>query len=162
MTPMTIVNLAQHPQYLRDLALWHQAEWHDLNPGETLEGRIQRMQDYLSPDLLPSTFVHLLNGQATGSAALIECDMDSHRQLTPWLASVFVAPQYRHQGIGSALVNHVMEQARLAGIEKLYLFTPDRSDFYRRLGWRRLFEVNYRDHQVTVMVAKLEDQSVAI
>ena len=38
--------------------------------------------------------------------------MDTRKELSPWLASVFVAPEFRKWGIGSKLVLHVMEQAR--------------------------------------------------
>ena len=47
-----------------------------------------------------------------GSAAIIEHDMDTRMELSPWLASVFVAPEFRKRGIGSKLVTHVMEQAK--------------------------------------------------
>jgi len=152
---MTIVNLASLPEHLPTLAAWHQAQWAELNPGQSLDQRIQKMQAYLHSAALPSTYVYLHDGELAGSAALVACDMDTRPQLTPWLASVFVAPAFRRQSIGSRLVRHVMQQAKLAGYERLYLFTPDRADFYRRLGWGELRQEVYRGHAVTVMQADL-------
>jgi len=152
---MTIVNLTSLPEHLPTLAAWHQAEWAELNPGQSLQQRIGKMQVYLHGDAVPVTYLYLHDGELAGSAALIACDMDTRPELTPWLASVFVAPPFRNQGIGSQLVRHVMQQAKGAGFERLYLFTPDRADFYRRLEWRVLQQELYRGHEVSVMQADL-------
>jgi GNAT superfamily N-acetyltransferase len=53
-----------------------------------------------------------------GSAAIIDSDMDTRPELTPWLASVFVAKEFRNQGVGSRLVEHVMEEVRKAGVKE--------------------------------------------
>jgi GNAT superfamily N-acetyltransferase len=152
-----ITDIKTEPQYIPVLADWHHHEWSSLNPGQTVDQRIEFMQAYLSDELIPSTFVakgmHLM-----GSAAIIECDMDTHPEWIPWLASVYVVPAFRHQGVGSRLVEHVMEEARKAGIKELYLFTPDRVAFYERLGWRVLNKETYRGHWVTVMSIKLNNR----
>ena len=155
MAVVSIVDLASESLHLPTLAAWHHAQWLDLNPGDTLESRITRMQAYLGPDLIPSTFVYKVGQKTAGSAALVACDMETRPELSPWLASVFVAPEFRRQGIGAALVRHVMAQAKQANFERVYLFTPDRSDFYRKLGWRNLFTESYRGHFVTVMAVEL-------
>ena len=69
-----------------------------------------------------------------GSASLIAQDMDTRPELSPWLASVYVAAEHRRQGIGSALVRRVAQEAAALGVETLYLFTPDQEHFYARLG----------------------------
>jgi N-acetylglutamate synthase-like GNAT family acetyltransferase len=114
------------------------------------------MQAYLSDELIPSTFIARGN-QLMGSAAIIKNDMDTHPEWMPWLASVFVAKEFRNQGVGSRLVEHVIEEARKAGIKNLYLFTPDRVSFYEKLGGRVLSHEVYRGHWVTVMSIKLSD-----
>ncbi|AMK79165.1 MULTISPECIES: GNAT family N-acetyltransferase [Methylomonas] len=157
---MTIINLSQEPHQIPTLAKWHQAEWIDLNPGQTLEHRIERMQAYLGNKLIPSTFIYKHESQLAGSAAIIENDMDTRPELTPWLASVYVAPEFRRQGIGAKLVKHVMLQAKTAGVVKLYLFTPDQADFYAKLGWTAIAEEYYRDHRVTIMSVSLNDPKV--
>ena len=104
---------------------------------------------------MPRTFIYTHNGNALGSAALVASDMDTRPGLTPWLASVFVAPPFRRQGIGSALVRHAMRQAEAAGISRLYLFTPDRAGFYQDLGWQTMSVDDYRDQAVTLMQVDL-------
>jgi len=152
---MPIVDLSAVPHHLPTLAAWHQAEWSYLNPGETLAMRLTRMQAYLQEGLIPSTFVYDHQGRPAGSAAIVASDMDSRPQWSPWLASVFVAPEFRRQGIGGRLVRHVMAQAAAAGYQQLYLFTPDRAAFYQKLGWQPIAEESYRGSRVSVMRASL-------
>jgi N-acetylglutamate synthase-like GNAT family acetyltransferase len=151
---MRIIKLADAPEYIDTLAKWHHQQWHALNPGQTLEQRIQKMQGYLAGDFIPCTYV-AVDGRLLGSAAIVECDMDSRQDLSPWLASVYVNSPYRRQGVGSSLVRHVVEQAKLHGINRLYLFTPDQVAFYQRLGWQMLEVAEYMHHQVTIMYIDL-------
>jgi N-acetylglutamate synthase-like GNAT family acetyltransferase len=149
-----IIDLKHEPHAIPLLADWHHHEWASLNPGQTLEQRIESMQAYLSDELIPSTLI-ARGPQLMGSAAIVQNDMDTHPEWMPWLASVYVAPEFRHQGVGSHLVNAVSEAARKAGMEALYLFTPDRVAFYQRLEWQVLHEEAYRGHWVTVMRIQL-------
>ena len=149
---MLIQDLKHQPQHLPTLAVWHHHEWWSLNPGSSVEKRIQEMQAYLQADFIPSTFIATTPEELLGSAAIVAHDMDNKPTLTPWLASVFVAPAFRNKGIGSELVKTVMHQAQQAGIETLYLFTSaSRVEFYRRLGWVVLSEEVYYGNAVWVM-----------
>ncbi|PPD35789.1 MAG: GNAT family N-acetyltransferase [Methylomonas sp.] len=157
MNSSIILNLSQESQHIPTLAAWHHQEWAHLNPGGTLEKRIAKMQTYLDVALVPSTYIYKQDDQLAGSAALIACDMDTRPELTPWLASVFVSPPFRRQGIGSALVRYAMLQAKLAGLDTLYLFTPDQAGFYAKLGWQTLSEESYRGCDITLMHVHLAD-----
>ena len=152
---MQIINLNQCHESMQQLAQWHHDEWADYKPGLTLEQRIQHMQPHLTDDAVPSTFV-AMEDEILGSADIVQHDMTTHQELTPWLASVYVDEPHRGQGIGSQLVKHVMQQASYAGYSKLYLFTPDQVDFYQRLGWKELVKEPYCGHEVMIMSVDLD------
>ncbi len=147
---MQIINLVNAPAHLQTLAVWHHEEWRDLNPGQTLEQRVQKMQGYLGTDFIPSTYI-ACDDALLGSASIVESDMDDRKDLSPWLASVYVDKPYRRQGVGSRLVKHVIEMARQHGVKKLYLFTPDQESFYLQLGWYVKEKTVYRGKEVTIM-----------
>lgn len=153
---MHILDLKEAREHLEPLARWHQDEWSRYNPGETLKGRIERMHTYLAPAFIPSMYL-ALDGRLLGSAAVVARDMDIRPDLMPWLASVYVAPEFRGRGIGSRLVNHVVAQARASGVETLYLFTPDQRAFYERLGWALFEEGRYHGDAVSLMSIRLRD-----
>lgn len=152
---MKIVDLKAAPEYLPILAEWHQQEWATLNPGSSLDDRINKMQSYLSEEFIPSMFV-ALDGRLLGSAAIVKHDMDSRKELSPWVASVYVETEKRGQGVGPRMVEHVMNEAGKSGIKRLNLFTPDQELFYQNLGWQCLERTEYCNHQVTIMFVDLE------
>lgn len=160
---MHIDYLADHPGFIPTLARWHHEQWKHLDPGGSVEQRIAQLQAHLRKRQIPTTFVavSLSDGpgserdrvEVLGSASLIAHDMDTHPELSPWLASVFVAPEQRGQGIGTALVRRVIQEAEALGVAQLYLFTtPDKHGFYARLGWSLIERTRYRGYQQIVMV----------
>ena len=152
---MRILDLKQVPHFLPTLAQWHQEQWSYLNPGENLHHRIARMQEYLGESFLPTTFVAIEDNLA-GSVAIVENDMDTKPELSPWLASVYIAPEYRHKGIATALIKHAMQQAQAHGYKQLYLFTPDAQvAFYMQRGWQLMEATDYRGSRVTIMSCHL-------
>lgn len=152
-----IVNLAKNPEHIPTLAAWHHAEWSALNPGQTIEHRIDKMHCYLSAATVPSMFIWVEQDCVLGSAGLLANDMDTRPECTPWLASVYVPSTHRNQGIGAALVRQVLQHAQAAGYDEVFLFTPDKESFYQNLGWQTLSQEVYRGEAVTVMSIRLAD-----
>ena len=149
-----IINLKEVPHHLETLAGWHHAQWSYLNPDRTLAERIDRMREHLTPDFIPTTFIAEKN-KLLGSAGIIKYDMDTRKELSPWLEGVYVSPEFRRRGIGSELVLHVMEQAVDNNVKTLYLYTTDRETFYARLGWSTLEKTDYHGYPVTIMSVNL-------
>jgi GNAT superfamily N-acetyltransferase len=65
-----------------------------------------------------------------------------HTGLVAWLEELYVAPSYRSQGIGSALLAAVVERAHKAGVVAVDLEVDGShsrvESLYRRLGFRSL------------------------
>jgi GNAT superfamily N-acetyltransferase len=146
-----IVYLGDHPEWVNVLARWHHQQWSYLDPHLSMQERAAFLARHASRPQIPVTFVALSGKTLLGSASLVARDMDIRAHLSPWLASVFVAPDQRRRGIGSALVARVVQEARVLDVGQLYLFTPDKEAFYARRGWTVLEQVEYRGVQVTVM-----------
>ena len=130
---MEFVYLADHPQFLPTLAEWHHAEWGYIRPGDTAEARLQRLEAECGHREIPTTIIAVEKNQLLGSVMLLEEDMETHKQLSPWLASLFVASNRRREGIGAALVGRLIEEARALGVQRLYLYTPSEEKFYLSL-----------------------------
>ena len=93
--------------------------------------------------------------EPVGCASLIEHDMLTRPELSPWLAGVFVPREHRRRGIGAALVERVVAEARSLGVPRLYLYTPGSGTLYLRLGWSVVERTFYRElwgeTEVTIM-----------
>jgi GNAT superfamily N-acetyltransferase len=137
--------LADHPSLVPVLADWHHRQWSHFRPGETVAERAARLQESARRDRCPLTLVALAGGELLGSASLLPHDMEIRRDLTPWLADLYVAPVHRHRGLGSALVQRAVQEAARLGFETLYLFTTSRENesLYAALGWSVRERVQY-------------------
>jgi GNAT superfamily N-acetyltransferase len=137
---------------------WHHAEWSGLFPGWTEADALAELAASADADgPVPMTLVALRHQDGTapagaapggeavllGSVSLLAEDSPELRAFEgPWLASLYVAPAARGQGVGEALVHALVEAARQSGLRRLRLFTPHHRAFYERLGWR--FEARAR------------------
>jgi predicted N-acetyltransferase YhbS len=96
-------------------------------------------------------FVAVSRQAVLGSASLVAYDMDTRMDLSPWLASVYVATEHRRQGIGTALVRRVVQEAEALGVQALHLYTPDKEPFYACLGWSVIERTTYQSYPQVVM-----------
>jgi len=158
---MRIEYLADNIALVPIIAHWHHEEWGYFNPGDSVEKRIANLQTHLGRNQIPTTFVFLSGGILLGSASLVAHDMDTRMDLSPWLASVYVTPEQRSRGIGTALVQRVIEEAVELSVETLYLFTPDRKGFFASLGWSLVEHTEYRGQQVVIMALHIMDINIA-
>lgn len=76
-----------------------------------------------------------LDGVPAGTCLLVREEINPHHDVTPWLAGLYVEPQFRSLGIGSDLVRAIECHGRSRGVQRLYLYTDRAEPFYGRLGW---------------------------
>lgn len=148
---MKIDFLGNHLNLLPELAKLQYDEWKHFSPGKTLEDRVLKLRKMAQSNDVPFMVVAADNGQLIGSAALALEDMQTRKDLSPWLASVFVKPEHRQNGIATALVRHIEQQATTLGIEKLYLYTERARGLYLKLGWSDIEQCDYQGVNVAIM-----------
>lgn len=153
---MEIRYLDDDPGVVSTIAGWIFSEWGHLVPGRSLQTAHQKVRQAAGRTEVPLTLVGFENGQPVGTASIDSEDMDTHPELTPWMASVYVAPAMRGRGIGTALCRRVKEELLRLGIGRAYLFTPDQEKLYQRLGWKTILTESYRGESVVIMQLDLE------
>lgn len=132
---MQIVYLCDHPALIPELAELNFKEWGHFKPHDTLEARTERMRKACGKGAVPTVVVAIEDSQLLGGALLIDSDLASRPDLTPWLAGVYVKAEHRGRGVASALVTRIVEEAAALGIPELYLYTDTSQSLYGRLGW---------------------------
>jgi GNAT superfamily N-acetyltransferase len=75
------------------------------------------------------------HGAAIGTCLLVRSEIEPNHRVSPWLAGLFVAPEYRGKGAGAVLVRALEQQARARGFKQLFLYTRTATGFYEKLGW---------------------------
>jgi GNAT superfamily N-acetyltransferase len=100
-------------------------------------------------------FVAELNRIPIGSCLFIKSELDASHDLTPWLAGLVVAPDYRGWGVGQKLVRAVETHALSIGVVELYLYTWEATAFYHALGWRAVETFLQNGQQMMLMSRRL-------
>lgn len=156
---MTISLLADHPEYIETLAAWIAAQWQPILPQLTVESCAAKFKTHLSSNVLPIAWVAHQGTNVIGTASLRVHDLPGREDLTPWLGGVYVAPEFRNHGVGTALCSVAERQAEsLFGIGTLYLFTLDRQGWYRKRGWRMFEPCIWCGHAGDIMVKQLDSK----
>ena len=149
---MKILPLADRLDLVATIGQWHWDEWGHGDPDGSLESWTAAMAEKAERGRIPTTFIAVSEDEELlGSVTIVDCDMDTRPDLWPWLAGLFVTPEARQQGIGSALVNHAMAFIKSLSISDLYLYTSTAESLYRRLGWQVIDRDVYEGGEVTVM-----------
>ena len=160
--------LPDRPDAIPVLAAWFFEQWGRHVEGTTLETEIAKVSTYQGRDGAPLMVVATVGGEDgggedgdadtgdadafVGAAALKVREMSIFPQYEHWLGNVYVAPARRGQGLASKLVREVVERARRAGVERLYLQTESLDGgLYGRLGFQPVEQVRYRGQEVLVM-----------
>jgi GNAT superfamily N-acetyltransferase len=159
---MQIESIADHLDWVPLIAGWHWREWGDTDPLGSLAQWTHGLYERTLRDHIPTTYVAVEQRQPVGSVTVVEHDMAIRLDLSPWLAGLYVQPQSRRRGVGSALVRHALQQVCHLGFPALYLYTHPARPFYERLGWEVLEERSFHDRPVTIMSFSLTPRALPL
>lgn len=129
---MEIKLLSQCKEFESQVTRWLWEEWGNEKNFKRYEMIIRNSMD---PDNLPQTFVAIEKGEAIATVGLWRCDLMSRQDLFPWLASLYVDPAYRSQGIGKKLQEYIVNYCKEKKFDKVYLYT-DLVGYYETTGWK--------------------------
>ncbi|MFO3704683.1 GNAT family N-acetyltransferase [Xanthomonas codiaei] len=152
MSAVRIACVAETPQHLPAIAQAHLQAFGALLPDWTLDQALDELRSHTRDDVIPTTWIALDRAHWLGSVSLLDTDDARLGDWSPWLASLYVRPQARGQGIGQALVAHCVQAAARLKVPLLYLYCqPALVPFYQRLGWQTHTELLLGPMQIVVM-----------
>ena len=154
MISFKVVALAEHPHHWQTAAEWSYEAWHHEFPSDTVQTYLDQYALAQSkPEQLLEVFAAVTDkDQLLGVSTLVHDDeLPDAPEPGPWLAAVFVTPDARKLGVGSALVQHVVNRARELGFAKIYLYTEHQELWYASKGWAKIRDIVFLGLHHTVM-----------
>ncbi len=101
---------------------------------------------------IPVTLVGLHDERVFGAVSIVEVDdILDFPDYSPWIAGVIVGEEYRGQGLGLALMRGAEEKIRQLGLQKVYLWTNSRDEWYRAQGWIELHRQPFGRVEAVIM-----------
>lgn len=149
--------LSECPEHIPSLAqLWYDEISKHWVPGASVEKAREKLIDHLNNKNMPMAFVATQEDKPVGMACLRITD-GIQPDLSPWLGSLVVHPQYRGCKIGETLIDVIKHKAKAFGYDDLYLLTFDSTlpDWYQRLGWKPVGNDALFEHKVVVMTINI-------
>ncbi len=141
---MRIELLARHRETLPTLIQWYQCQWEPFyGPGGKGNAK-HDLESRCNMDRLPLGLIAFKGDIPVGTAALAQ---DPSTMLTPSVVGLFVAPAFRRQGIGAALILETARLAKRLNYNRLYLSTMVLDSFLLRNGWRKIDTVHFLNDQ---------------
>ena len=95
------------------------------------------------------------DGVPAGTCLLTPKELEPCHPVSPWLAGLYVAPEFRRRGIGKLLIRAIEDQARKRGNAQLYLYADDATSYYEKLEWRVVEQTMWKDHPMALMARDL-------
>jgi GNAT superfamily N-acetyltransferase len=132
---ITLSNLQDRPEFFDTVAdrIWR-AWWQP--HGVPLAYIAGRLQETITAASMPRAFVAHDGKMFAGTASVIASDLDERPQYSPWVAAVWIEPQFRSRRIGRRLIAHAADHAFNAGVPRVFLTArPARRSLYESLGW---------------------------
>lgn len=157
MHPMEIAALNRFPEYAPILAHWSYMEWYRARSMD-FNLVLRAYQERARNEGVPLSFVAMDGSLPVGMVTLKLDDLWSRKDLNPWLASLYVLPDYRKAGAGDALIRAVIARAQGLGYGRIYLFLGqhDRDwllGYYLRRGWEVVEDAVDNDGLPTTILA---------
>lgn len=132
---ITLSNLQDRPEFFDTVAdrIWR-AWWQP--HGVPLAYIAGRLQETVTSSSMPRAFVAHDGDVFAGTASVIASDLDERPQYSPWVAAVWIEPQFRSQRLGRRLIAHAADHAFSVGVSRVFLTArPARRSLYEDLGW---------------------------
>ena len=154
----SVVNIAYATQHWQRAAELSVSEWKKYFPNDTVQtyfdlyGLTGQYEGHFAETYIAVNPEDELFGMAT----LVDDDeLPESNEPGPWLAAVLTVSSTRLNGVGSTLVQQVVQRAYQLGHPTIYLYTSDQQQWYANKGWKPLRETELNGIKHTVMILRL-------
>lgn len=130
---MKIISIREFPEYLDQAIQYIYSKWGNVNNYLCYHDCIEHSIDVNSD--LPRWYLLLDDDDnIIGCGGLLINDFISRMDLSPWISSLYVEEEKRGQSLGAKLLEHIKDDAKNEGFEKVYLATTHEG-LYEKYGF---------------------------
>ncbi|ERP38904.1 GNAT family N-acetyltransferase [Chitinivibrio alkaliphilus] len=156
---ITITYLARHPHHIIPLGEEIYRQWETMytERGESQEQVITKVRQRAVEGKIPCTIIAVVDSVLAGSITLKENDFATRPDLSPWIAGVFVCPQFRGQKISEKLITHAEKLLwEDFNIPRVYLYTGSAEGLYAKLGYSVHERIATPQKEIVIMEKELK------
>ena len=152
---IVISDMPANSRFARIGAQWAFDHWKETDPDDNIQWYLNvYSESAVDSSTLPISLAAITaNDGLAGVACVVRDDeLPDAMEPGPWVAAVFVNPEYRGMAVGKQLVTEAVRRARELGHSDVYLYTRDVAHWYETFGWERVRETHIPQKPITIMV----------
>lgn len=119
----------------------HFNHWVKFNPKMEKEQTIEKFKHLYTGDELPFGIAMFEDGNLVGFCTFKIKNLNKYPDIFPWLSDVMILPEYRGKGYGKKLIELGQTILKDKGYKKIYVWTDQAPDFYKKLGFKYKMQV---------------------
>lgn len=121
----------------------------------SLADEIARLETFAADQTHQVSLIATFDGVPAGTCLLTPKELEPCHPVSPWLAGLYVVPEFRRRGIGKTLIRAIEDQARQRGNSRVYLYADDTVEYYEKLHWRIVEQTIWKDYPMALMARDL-------
>lgn len=90
---------------------------------------------------LPIGYAYYDKDKLVGFCTLKKENLKKYPEIYPWISSVMIFKEERKKGYGTKMLKEIAEKARELGYKRVYLWTDQAPEFYKKIGYTYLQQV---------------------
>lgn len=145
---MDISVLSKQPQFVQSVSNMIYKEFVVNSASTKSLAAVEEFFSATKENTFPITFVAVVDAHCVGTVSIFENDWADRPQYRPWLASLFVEPEYRSQKIGEQLIACLLIHLKEMGYSEVFLKTENTSNYYKKRGWQLIESVKNSENEV--------------
>ena len=152
-----VKQLSECPEHLLAVGSWIYEQWWK-RPNNSVEVVLRWLRCHTEKDKVPFTVVAMAKGNPIGSCSVIESDCVHRPQYAPWVAAVYVKPEFRTRGVASGILREAAGIAARVPVDGLYIDCLEKTaPVYEKNGWR-ILEREVGDKDSVVMFRRTRSE----
>lgn len=152
---MQISHIKYFQHWVPIIAKWIYDEWAYVYPQKSLQDIQRTLISRINEREMPITLVAHDERGVLGTASLKAEDLEISSELTPWISSVYVQPDYRGEGVGTALAGEIEKISGELGYRRIHLFNPISQGVFEKLGWTMVQTMQYGGKELAILAKDL-------
>lgn len=155
----SVVDIAHAPHHWQRASELSVTEWEKYFPNDTVQTYfdLYGLKGQYEGHFAETYIAINSNDELLGMATLVDDDeLPESNEPGPWLAAVLTLPSIRLNGVGSTLVQRIVQRANQLGHHELFLYTSDQQEWYAKKGWIPIRETPLNGIAHTVMRLPLQ------
>ncbi len=120
----------------------HYTHWSQFSPQMDFETTNDKFKNiYAKSNGIPFGIAMFDDNKLIGFCTLKMENLKKYPEIYPWISDVMIFDEFRGKGYGRMLIDAALQELLYLGYDKTYLWTDQAPDFYKKIGFTYLKEV---------------------